>query len=504
MNDVTRKILSSLPQWMKLKTDEASVGAQFLEVFGLEFSEIESYLEEQLNANYISTASLDELDWIYKTSSLPIKLADIITVTGDGESLTECLTLLEFYAEEDTDLFLVDYIKKIIYYRNSYENLSVSINGVPFTVAQEVHHIWNIFDEFALLLGLSRIYMESNKNLKVRILDVFRRPGNTAELGLKNGIARALGISPSHVQLDTLMQQSAFSSSLLTESGAPTQRFLNIIRSLNSRASAIWEYAVWDITYWQAMDEDLIGLDYLPRLWALQQEGIAEALYQSGIGDNDDCKIEILEAQDNVQDFNYYITAQGVENVEDIVYPPHKFNYEVYAEGVIPKMSSIPEEYYYTVEAAEIMPITATVNAYDDTDRFHEEDFSDISTYTVDGLESVPSNQLQNNRDRYMRLIVNMKSSDGMSTPVLRSIGYDYVDADGAPKTVNINTLSDFTTPSDLVMQNNVSVSPDGTLQLFMGSFNYRVGEGSTITWESYKEGSNFLTIGDTIKMKGI
>jgi hypothetical protein len=503
MNRVTQKILNKLPQWMKMRTDENSVGAQFLNVFGLEFEEIEEYLDEQLNSAYITTAKLSDLDWIYKTVGVPIKLEDIILVTADGNTLIESYNVKSFYNSSDTNIYIIDYTTKTIYYRNKYTDISISINNVVFPLEQELHHVWNVFDEFGLLLGIKRLYQETNYNFRIRILDVFKRPGNTSKEGLKNSIARDLGISPSHVRLDNLINQDAFSSSLLTEEGAPTQRFLNIIKSLNTRATSIWEYAVWDTTYWQALDEDLIGLDYLPRLWSLHQDTILDSYYQSGIGDGDDCKITILEAQDDTQEFNYYLSAQGTQEINKVVYPPHKFSYEIYAEGIIPKDSSLPEEYYYTVEAAEIMPLNVDIKAYDDTDRIHSDDFSSTGAYTLVNTEVVDSNKIQNLKKRYLQVIVNMKSN-GLVTPTLNSISINYTDAGSLPQTIDITSVADFSTPPESIEQSNINATDTGDLQLYMGTFDYTIGQGSEIEWASYEEESNFMVIGETIKLKGL
>lgn len=503
MSSVTEKILSALPDWMKMKQDPTSVGAKFLDVFGLEFEEIEDYLNEQLNSLYLGTASLNELDWIYKTIGVTVNEDDTISVAGDGTTLVEAEDIQSFYNSDLTNLYIIDYDLKTIYYRSSYTTVTVSINSVVFPVEQQLHHVWNVFDEFGLLLGIKRLYQETNSNFKTRILDVFKRPGNTSEEGLKNAIARDLNISPSHVRLDNLVNQEAFSSSLLTEAGAPTQRFLNIIRSLNSRATTIWEYAVWDATYWQILNEEYVGLSYLPRLWSLQQDTILDSYYQSGIGDGEDCKITILQAQDDVQEFDYFLTAQGTEETEQTVYPPHKFNYKVYAEGIIPENSAVPEEYYYTVEAAEIMPLDVDIRAYDDSDRVHTEDLSSVGGYTLVNTEVVDSNKVMSPKQRYLQIIVTM-DSDGTTTPSLNSISMNYTDAGSVPQTLTISTLADFTTPPGDIEQTNTAATSGGDLQLAMGVFDYTIGQGTEIEWETYEEESNFITIGETIKLKGL
>lgn len=82
---------------------------------------------------------------------------------------------------------------------------SSSILGQQFTInvvdienrtfSLETRTVFNQFDEQGLVLGLSRIRGESNKEYRRRLLDVFVHRANSAYRGLIHGITRELGLS---------------------------------------------------------------------------------------------------------------------------------------------------------------------------------------------------------------------------------------------------------------------------------------------------------------------
>jgi hypothetical protein len=497
----TKKLLAGLPQWMKMRNDDSSVGAQFLNVFGLEFKDIEEYLDESLNNGFISTTDISQIDWIYKVANLPINNSTTIKIYGDGVELDDAHNLEDFYGEEK-NLYMTDPLAGTIYFRNKYNSCNIVINQVNFEVTQIEHHVWNAFDEFALLLGLSRNFLEDNKHLRDRIIDVFKRPANSSTKGLKNGIGRDLNIAPAHVQLDNMYEKSTLMNSLYNENGSATDKLLNIINRLNTKATAVWGNAVWDTTYWQTIEEDYIGLSYLPRLWAITFDSIDPSKYQSGIGYGDDLKVKLLETQEDQQEFNYTITVQGTETTEETVYAPHKFNYRISAKGYIPAESAPPQDYYYTIEAAEIIPLTVNVNAHDESDKVLDDNFSQITAdYTLNNTEVVPSNKIQNTIERFVQIIVTMESEDGVQTPILDNISFDYVDSTGTPKTVSVASQAEFNEG----LLDKTEATSDNTLQLAMGTFDYKIGEGEANDFIESVDSSNFLDItANSIKMKGI
>lgn len=54
MNQFTLNLMSKFPSWMRMRKDTTSIGAQFLDVFGLTFEQFQVELDEVVNNFYIS------------------------------------------------------------------------------------------------------------------------------------------------------------------------------------------------------------------------------------------------------------------------------------------------------------------------------------------------------------------------------------------------------------------------------------------------------------------
>src|SRR3990167_9776541 len=65
----------------------------------------------------------------------------------------------------------------------------IDVAGTP-----TAHEVFNQFDEFGLLLGLSRLSGEKNDVYKRRLMDVYVDKANSTYRGMINGITRELGL----------------------------------------------------------------------------------------------------------------------------------------------------------------------------------------------------------------------------------------------------------------------------------------------------------------------
>lgn len=217
-SDYTTRIQNKLPYWFdKMKTDKSSIGAEFLNVFGLTLEDINTmltYAYEQTNLNTIDT---NQVAKIYKAFVAPVmKDTYHYSIKTDQFILTKIDDLGVFLEPEDDDehneinfknYFLVDIQKHLIYVRFAYDadeifqygRISVEITDGDKVILDEVlklivHPVWNFFDEFGLLLLTPRLPDETNADYKTRLLDVFKHPSGTHMVGLLNGIARDLGL----------------------------------------------------------------------------------------------------------------------------------------------------------------------------------------------------------------------------------------------------------------------------------------------------------------------
>lgn len=225
-SEITLRLMSRYPVWCKIKWDTNSIGAQFLNVFGLEFDDVKFLLDYIFQQTKITDIDKTQLNVVYK-GRIP-KNVDMTKakIYGDGILLKEVKTYREFIGMShifqfiiDPEIYIdhpcyIDYENGFIYVKRLYnkqDDRTGSIDIVEFennqisnvTEVKIVYHsVWNALDEFALLLGLQRHYMEDNLSLYKRILDVFRTPVNSTRIGLILGIARDLGLYKEKVWYD--------------------------------------------------------------------------------------------------------------------------------------------------------------------------------------------------------------------------------------------------------------------------------------------------------------
>lgn len=210
----TEKIIKALPYWFKIKKNASnSIGASFLNITGLDLDEVRYIMEYAYEQTKIETADLDFVDIVYKTIvPMELKSEDITNVYSSDEILTKADSLANFFGINlkgieypelyCAHMYFIDTERNILYVRRAFDidyknpegQVTFVINNNTYTQKTSLHHVWNFFDEFGLLLDCYRLYGERNREYKARILDVFSNPAGAHKLGLMNGIARELDI----------------------------------------------------------------------------------------------------------------------------------------------------------------------------------------------------------------------------------------------------------------------------------------------------------------------
>ena len=216
-SEITKKLQANLPTWSKIRVDPTTLGARFLNVFGLQYEDIEHYLQYALDNYHITTADVHQIDLVYK-SVLPRSLNETmkIIVVGNDRPLTKMDGLKMFYEGIDNRFleskqvyypnpFFIDWDNHILYTRYSYGANEAYPEGkitlqvyreeeviFEYDMRQQIHHVWNFFDEFGLLLDLPRIYGERNVAYKERLLNVFLHKPNSSRMGMANSLANEL------------------------------------------------------------------------------------------------------------------------------------------------------------------------------------------------------------------------------------------------------------------------------------------------------------------------
>lgn len=516
ISEITKSLVENYPSWTKMrKNPEESHGAQFLNAFGLEFEDIEMYLDEQLNNQFIGTTNLGKVYMLYKANTdRRFHEQDKITINVGRDSIEEIGSVREFYESDNEDVFIVNRSRGTIYAKKDLEGATMDIEYYNNREEDEedielnfkMHHVWNSFDELGLLLGIRRIYIqdedekyyiESNEEFKDRILDVFKNPGNSTLEGMKNSISRILSIPKDHVIINELSDREFIKDSV-TREGIEKNEFTKILGSISAKAPINWKDISWDENHWRDLEEGMAGLDYLPKIWRIPSDNFESSDFQSGIGDNDDLKVSFPDDIKDEQEFNFYVRLEGIRTNEEEFYVPHKFSYKVYAEGRLPKHKAPSEQYYYTVEAGEIIPLEFTIRAYKRYVEDFSEDFSDIDGYDIeDSVEIVPGNTITSPNKRNIRIRATLKTDDLAKTPILNSIKLKWKkeDSDEIHET-------EYTTYDDLHAgaTPTTTVDEDGYVHITREQFYQTID--STEEWENSEELNNITIEDGKIRMK--
>ena len=459
----TKDMLSMLPSWMEVQQEE-STGAKFLNVSGEKIEELEAYIDEKLSNIHIGTANISEIDILYKVPINPQILnfdsLDIVGVIsgedsiGEHHEVKEVYSMYDFYKDDGVRKAIIDAEKKLCYFNNRYDY--VVIQGI---MHQDIiiHHVWNCFDEFGLLVGCPRLFGENNIEYKKRILDVFKKPGSANNQGIVNALSRELSIPSEKVKVDSL-GDLAFSGTLLNKDGSPTAELSKYAEKTNEVMSITWGKALWDNNYWATMNDDNMGLNYLPHVWDVSTEEWENKDFKSGIGDGDDLLIDPPKRESDLQEFNYYVGLAGIRYSQKEVYPSHSLKFKVVAEGTVVSRDIAPQEYHYSVVASPKIPLRFKIKAERefqqnpitlfDGDVFNNSDYDNLTeeqkrdSYIVSDenrIEIVDGSDIPNPSQRYVEIRVDMTSNEDQThSPVVDDIILSWESTSGDDKTIII------------------------------------------------------------------
>lgn len=498
LSRTTQQMQDMLPRWMTMATDPTSTGAQFLNVFGLEFDDIDHYLQETLTNQFIGKANLAMIDITYKVPLTLDRVVDFddldhVVATKNGETVEVPIQtyLHQFYAAApDEHVAILDREEGVMHLRPASTWIDadheipydrVDINGTPH-YHYDVHHIWNPLDEFGLLLGVYRQRYERNPAFQERILDVFRNPANATDGGLLNGISRDLGLAPSDIHIDAL-NDPAFFHSLLHADGTPTQELVGYMKQANDVLGFRWDDMSWGDAYWHFIEEEGLGFSYLPHVWDAPMDVWSHGDLQSGIGDGDDLRVEAPKDTSNTRSFQAQLGIEGVQEEEEITYPETTFAYKIVAEGDIMNDEYRPEEYQYTVVAAEKIRLHLIVRAFRQYVRHTSITFASTDQFQWDdpnspSLEAVTGEDvLHPEADPEVRVRLAMATTSKKATPQTGMVQLEWEDTDGSAHTYTLDSQEALTRNNGEVEVDMVDafVSNDGAIELGYGDFYQRI-----------------------------
>jgi hypothetical protein len=343
-----KNILARFPSWMKMYEDSMdqatpdlyvpqTVAGKFINALIADYPEDFEKQKDLFGLDKaISTADTDQLSWIYSITDVP---PNHTSVTGEGlVSLSKLTSIEDLYESRKGDL---------CYYYNPVDREMFTVTLFPYlsidgkSYNQNPILRWNWFDEFGTRVGLKRLYLESNDNFRLRILDVYQNLPGVSSDSFKLTLRRELdiwsaygatpdsdylGATPEIIEIEDMETSTPYFSF----AGNPQPEFKNFVKNLNEKYPVNWGYVKWDNGFWDYAGKDQTGIG---RIKASYDDSASPfgTYYQAGVGDNNDALIMVKEPIESNIDFSAKFKAHGIRKtgVED-VYSPIAVNYEYY------------------------------------------------------------------------------------------------------------------------------------------------------------------------------
>jgi hypothetical protein len=348
LSKTAKNILARFPSWMRMYEDSMdqstpelytplTIAGKFVNALVADYPENFERQKDLFQLDKaISTADVNQLAWIYSTTDIP---PSHMSVLGEGlVPLTKVTSIEELYEAREDDL---------CYYYNPIdrEMFTVKLFGYltvdGLICSQNPTLKWNWFDEFGSRVGLQRLYLETNNNFRLRILDVYKNyPGVSSEsfkLTLRRELdiwsaygatpdSNYLGATPEIVEIQDMENSTPYFSF----AGNPQPEFKNFVKNINEKYPVNWGYVRWENGFWDYAGEGQTGIG---RIQASYDDSASPFgnYYQPGVGDNNDALIMIKEPVDSNVDFSSKFRAHGTRKIGvENVYSPITVDYEYY------------------------------------------------------------------------------------------------------------------------------------------------------------------------------
>lgn len=285
------KMVSHFSKWMDIRRKpNTSNGGKLLGAIAEEASLLQAKIDEYVDMHFLEN-NIDQKDLILShvyILNLGSTQIDLLSIVEPSLKITDDLKL--FYSGDNYAYLQNGYIiikekdlttKEVIYIYKTYKQ-----SGTP-----ELLKIWNIFDEFALYVGITRYdlpIVESNEDLIKRILISRQGKINSSKTGLKYALYSALSNLMEDVDINDITIENPSVDNIL-EITSNDQAVIDEVAAINKDVARAKK---WDLDYW---NHDLKSLDYLPHTWDYTLSKTA-----NGIGDNDDLKPVLLYREEKI------------------------------------------------------------------------------------------------------------------------------------------------------------------------------------------------------------
>lgn len=391
-NTTLQKMLKHFPKWMDIrKRAKTSVGGQLLESVAEESALIQEAIDDYKKDFFIESYFGKEDEIVSRVYRLQIGDVNGELILTSYPNLTETTDLKKFYSEcghyyiEDGYLFLrledVDGTKKFFY----------SVDAYMFSGMLEIMHVWNIFDEFAAFVGLTRHENESNKSLENRTLNVFRDRVNSSQKGLQYAIYNELFQLDENLKLDEIIVEGVTPANLLKR----YNEFDTVLEAMAKINKDSYQYKKWDIDPWAY---EIKSIDYIPHAWDVAIES-----YMDGVGKKDDLSITLSVPNDTTDATVMFYAKKESELYSYVESQDISTNVELELVKLNSQLTPIQSKYKIT--ASKVYDITDSDICFEYSDvgyvnkEVYIEDYVDPEEIDTDEIEIIDSRKLPAGKD---------------------------------------------------------------------------------------------------------
>lgn len=297
------------PRFMNVRRRyEKSSGGKLLRSIIDEIGAVEEaildYKKDFFIVNYFGRED-DIVAYLYTAEAGLIEDIAAVEITEPALKLTDDKEL--FYRNLDSYAYYQD---GYILIKDRAENIKFNYNKFKYVLPLERQHIWNIFDEFAWWASLERFVElgESNKELMLRTIDVFRERPSSSERGLKNVVKNTLynygNIDDDEIVIETPDEKNM---ALINEDS------ITLYEEISQFNHDIARTKRFDIDYW---DNTFRELRYLPHVF-----DIAITNYKDGVGYNNSLDVSTVKELDTEigTDITIYGYKKSEEKIEEYI-----------------------------------------------------------------------------------------------------------------------------------------------------------------------------------------
>ena len=389
-NSMIKRVAEFFPTWSDIrKRHNKSNGGQLLHSIVEESMDIEQALQKYKDFYFldkyeghenevVAFAFIANIGKIDNLGLLDVYYNDeLISLTDEIDEFMNS-TSNAYY--EDGNIYLrIEFVT---------DNKTIKIEYDDFSSEYELNktHIWNIFDEFACFVGLTRQQNETNKELVDRILYLTKNLPNATEEGLKHSIISELMTIAPEITMDDIIIERATPENLLK----PYESFNTLLDMMAEINRDVFKNKRWDLDEWTY---DFKSIEYMDHKW---DESLA--YFQNGIGHDNDLEV-IMSSAATETDANITLYDKSEERLLAYVHNKNinkNINFKLRRYNNI--MNSINAK--YKIKASKAIDITnedIQMSIYEDDNKHEKRYVQDLFKFGS-GIVAVDKSKLTDSK----------------------------------------------------------------------------------------------------------